>query len=158
MIDAVSHLDDSYQLIIAGECYGSFEKYQKQIDKSPAKERIFVHNHYINDDDIPLFFSSADALVLPYRSATQSGVVSIAYHYNLPMVSTPVGDFLQSIAEPQTGIVVHEISVKALKEGIQSLFAEDKLTFITQQIEKEKVALSWETLTKKLLSFIYHLV
>lgn len=158
LIDAVSHLDDSYQLIIAGECYGSFEKYQKQINNSPAKERIFVHNHYISDDDIPLFFSSADTLVLPYRSATQSGVVSIAYHYNLPMVSTPVGDFIQSIAEPQTGIVVPEISASALKEGIQSLFEDDKLKFIAQQIEKEKVALSWETLTKKLLSFINQLV
>jgi glycosyltransferase involved in cell wall biosynthesis len=74
------------------------------------------------------------------------------------MVSTPVGDFIQSIAEPQTGIVVPEISASALKEGIQSLFEDDKLKFIAQQIEKEKVALSWETLTKKLLSFINQLV
>ena len=154
LIEAVSLLDDSYQLIIAGECYGSFEKYQKQIDNSPAKERIFVHNHYISDDDIPLFFSSADALVLPYRSATQSGVVSVAYHYNLPMVSTPVGDFSQSIAKPQTGIVIPEISASSLKDGIQTLFSEGKLNFVSLQIEKEKVALSWETLTKKLLSFI----
>ena len=154
LIEAINILDNSYQLIIVGECYGSFEKYQKQINNSPAKGRIFVYNYYISDDDIPLFFSAADALVLPYRSATQSGVVSIAYHYNLPMVSTPVGDFSQSIAKPGTGIVVPEISVSALAKGIQSLFTEETLNSISKQIKKEKVALSWGTFTKKLLSFI----
>lgn len=154
LIDAVGKLDDSYQLLIAGECYGSFDKYEAQIKASPAASRIVAHNQYISDDDIPLYFSAADALILPYRSATQSGVVSIAYHYNLPMLSTPVGDFPQSIARPETGIVTDAISSEAIAEGINQMFIPEKQTAFQKNISKEKAALSWETLVRKLLDFI----
>ncbi|MEG1543974.1 MAG: glycosyltransferase [Tannerellaceae bacterium] len=154
LIDAIGSLDDSYQLLIAGECYGRFDKYQQQIDASPARERIFTHNRYVGDDEIPLFFSAADTLVLPYRSATQSGVVSVAYHYNLPMLSTPVGDFPQSIAHPGTGIVVPETSATAITKGVQELFRPEIYAQFSEHIAKEKAALSWGNLTKKLLHFI----
>lgn len=154
LIEAVGRLDDGYQLIIAGECYGSFDSYQAQIDASPARERIFVHNRYIRDHEIPPFFSAADALVLPYRSATQSGVVSVAYHYDLPMLSTPVGDFPNSIGRPGTGIVVSAVSTAALEEGIREMFTEDKQAGFPVCLAKEKEALSWGTLTKKLAEFI----
>lgn len=154
LIEAMGDLDDSYQLIIAGENYGSFDKYQTLIDRSKAGDRIYVHNRYIGDEEIPLFFSAADALVLPYRSATQSGVVSIAYHYDLPMVATPVGDFPQSIAIPETGIVVEEISSQAISQGINELFTSGKQSLYLTNITKEKAALSWETLTRKLIEFV----
>lgn len=154
LIDALGQLDDSYQLVIAGECYGSFEKYETQIAASPARDRITVHNQYINDDDIPLYFSAADALVLPYRSATQSGVVSVAYHYDLPMLATPVGDFHQSISRPGTGIVTEAIFATSIAKGINQLFTPEQQAIFSQHIAKEKAALSWETLTRKLLLFI----
>lgn len=153
LIDAMDQLDDSYQLLIAGEVYGDFAKYQTQINHSKAAGRIYAFNQYINDDDIPAFFSAADALILPYRSATQSGVVSIAYHYNLPMLSTPVGDFQKSIGEPGTGIVTDEISSTAIAKGISTLFTAEKQAIYKVNIEKEKAALSWDTFTKKLLTF-----
>lgn len=154
LIEAMAGLDNSYQLLIAGECYGSFDKYQRQIDASSASERIFVHNRYVGDDEIPRFFSAADCMVLPYRSATQSGVVSVAYHYDLPMLSTPVGDFPHSIAQPETGIVLPAISSAAITKGIQELFNPATYARFPAHIAKEKAALSWETLTKKLLNFI----
>lgn len=154
LIEAMGRLGEEYRLIIAGECYGSFEKYQALIDASPAKERISVRCAYISDDEIPVYFSAADALVLPYRSATQSGVVSVAYHYDLPMLSTPVGDFKNSIGKPGTGIVVPEISATALAQGIEELFTPERQAAIPANIAKEKAALSWETLTRKLLDFI----
>ena len=154
LIEAMSKLDESYQLLIAGECYGNYDKYQILIEASPACKRIYSYNRYIADNEIPVFFSAADALILPYRSATQSGVVSIAYHYNLPMLSTPVGDFQHSIADPGTGIVVPEISSQAIAQGIKDLLSPEKLLIIADNIEKEKAVLSWESLTKKLLHFI----
>lgn len=66
LIEAMGQLNEDYHLIIAAS-YGSFEKYQALIDASPAKERIFVHCEYISDEEIPFYFSAADALVLPYR-------------------------------------------------------------------------------------------
>ena len=157
LIEAMGLLPVDYQLVIAGECYGSFEKYQALIEASPAKGRIWVHNGYVHDEAIPIYFSAADALVLPYRSATQSGVVSVAYHFDLPMVSTPVGDFAQSIGLPQTGIVTQAISPASIAEGIQTLFTPAWQALLPTQIAKEKAALSWGSLTSKLLSFIRHL-
>lgn len=157
LIEAMGLLPEDYQLVIAGECYGSFERYQALIDASPARDRICVHDGYVHDEDIPIYFSAADALVLPYRSATQSGVVSIAYHFDLPMVSTPVGDFTQSIALPQTGIVTQAISPASIAAGIQTLFTPSWQALLPTQIAKEKAALSWGSLTSKLLCFIHRL-
>lgn len=154
LIEAVGRLDDTYQLVIAGECYGSFDTYRALIDASPARDRICAHVEYISDEEIPIFFSVADALVLPYRSATQSGVVSVAYHYDLPMLATPVGDFAHSIGRPATGIVVSDVSAAAIAEGVVELFAPGKQAVFRANISKEKAALSWETLTRKLLDFV----
>lgn len=154
LIEAVGQLDERYQLLVAGECYGSFERYQRLIDASPARGRIFVHQAYIADSEIPVYFSAADALALPYRSATQSGVVSVAYHYDLPMVATPVGDFARGIARPGTGVVVPEVSAEAIARGIEELFTPALRTTIPARIAKEKAALSWESLTRELLDFV----
>lgn len=151
LIKAMDELDDTYQLVIAGESYGSFDRYQALIDRSAARDRIRVCNRYIGDEEIPAFFSAADALILPYRSATQSGVVSVAYHYDLPMVATPVGDFPQSIGSPQTGIVVSDISSKALAKGINELFTPPNPTLFSANIAQEKALLSWEKLTERLI-------
>lgn len=151
LLDAMNLLDDSYQLVIAGECYGNFEKYQQQIDHSQARDRIFSHIRFIADEDIPTFFSAADALVLPYRSATQSGVVSIAYVYDLPMVATPVGDFINSIAETQAGVVVPEISVQALSNGIREVFRAGNAERYAKGIAQAKAERSWKTFVERLM-------
>jgi Glycosyltransferase len=150
LIDAMEYLDDDYQLIIAGECYGSFEKYQEQIDISKAKDYIFVHNRYISDEEIPAFFSSADALILPYRSATQSGVAALACHYNLPMVSTPVGDFKDSIDIANTGVVTDFISAPDIAKGIRTLLEDGQAEACKANIGKLKKDLSWATFIEKI--------
>ena len=61
----MGQLNEDYHLIIAGECYGSFEKYQALIDASPAKERIFVHCEYISDEEIPIYLLSGGCLSTP---------------------------------------------------------------------------------------------
>ena len=54
-----------------------FEKYAEQIAVSGCADRIKVFNRYIDDEEVPLFFSAADICVLPYKSATQSGITAI---------------------------------------------------------------------------------
>ena len=134
LLDAMSLLDDTCQLVIAGECYGSFERYQHQIDNSPARERIFPH-----------------ILILPYRSATQSGVVSIAYVYDLPMVSTPVGDFSDSIAKAEAGVVVPEVSARALVDGIRKVLRPENRKIYYKGIAREKEERSWGRFVERLM-------
>lgn len=151
LIDAMSLLDDSYQLIIAGESYGDFSKYRQQIDASPAKSRIKVVNRYIEDSEVSVLFSASDLLVIPYRSATQSGVVPIAYHFEVPVVATDVGGLKETVAEPGTGLLCRP-SPESISGSIEKLFLNGKEHFVANII-KEKQKLSWGRFAEALTDF-----
>jgi len=111
-----------------------------------------VLNRYIADDEVPRLFSAADVLVTPYRSATQSGVIPIAYHFDLPVLATDVGGLKESIERAGAGLVCLP-TVESLSEGIQKFFRSDKAVFIAN-IQKEKKALSWEAFANALTGLI----
>jgi len=153
LIDSFSMLDDSYQLIIAGEPYGSFDRYKEQIDKSPNRERIQLFTRYISDNEVPGFFSASDVCVLPYRSATQSGISAISYHFELPMITTNVGGLKEAIEVPGTGIVVETVDSVAIKNAIVDYFERDLGGSFSKNIIKEKERLSWGNFSNKLIDF-----
>ncbi|MDH6306793.1 glycosyltransferase involved in cell wall biosynthesis [Parabacteroides sp. PF5-5] len=153
LIDAVGMLDESYQLVIAGESYGSFEKYNEQIRHINHPERIKVFNRYISDSEVPLFFSAADVCVLPYRSATQSGITSIAYHFELPLLATKTGGLSESIEKPGVGLMIPEISTASIADTIQLFYKADRAKFISN-IQKEKSLLSWDNFAEAILFFV----
>jgi glycosyltransferase involved in cell wall biosynthesis len=151
LIEAMTHLDDTYQLLIAGESYGSFQKYRKQIEHSPAKNRIEVRNYYIEDRDVPVLFSAADVLVLPYKSATQSGVLPVAYHYETPVVATDVGGFREAIEKSGTGVVCAS-GAEALANGVREIARIGPETILAN-IRLERKNLSWESFAEALIAF-----
>ncbi len=153
LIEAFSKLDESYQLLIAGETYGSFEKYQDLIDRSPNRERIHLFNRFIKDSEVAEYFCASDLCVLPYRSATQSGISSISYHFDLPMVTTAVGGLKEMIGESGTGIVTEEITPDAIAECIERYFSDGSIrTSCIQRIAEEKQRLSWPTFCHNLIN------
>lgn len=156
LIEAISQLDESYQLIIAGESYGSFDKYTEQISKANHPERIKVFNRYISDNEVPLFFSASDVCVLPYRSATQSGITSIAYHFELPLIATNTGGLSECIEKPGAGLMVPEISAKSIADTIRLFYGHDRNLFISN-IQKEKAMLTWAGFAEALISFTHTL-
>ena len=154
LLDAMPQLEEKgFHLLVAGDCYGDEHKYLQKIDTLKPGSVIFS-NRYIPDKEVPLLFSAADALVLPYRSATQSGVASIAYQYNLPIVATPVGEFPEAIGQKGTGVITKGNTPKDITEGILHLF-ENKEYYqqCLQHIEKEKQTLSWKHFTSEILRF-----
>ncbi len=150
LIDAVSQLGPEYQLLIAGESYGSFERYQAQIEASGCADRIKVLNRYIADDEVPRLFSAADVCVLPYRSATQSGITAIALHFEVPLVATPVGGLAESIEQPGIGVMAHDVSAGAIAEAIRTLYATGPDTF-RENIRKVKATQTWPAFARKVL-------
>ncbi|MDR1782838.1 MAG: glycosyltransferase [Dysgonamonadaceae bacterium] len=152
LIDAMQFLDESYQLVIAGECYGDFGKYQSRIDQSPAKERITVFNRYISDAEMPIFFSAADLLVLPYRSATQSGVIPVACHFETPIVVTDVGALRETVEKPGIGLVCQS-SVSNIAECISHFFSENRESY-AENFHRVKEELSWTKFTRQLVDFV----
>ena len=79
------------KLIVAGEFYNNPEKYHKFIEENQLKDSLILHNDFISNEKVNLYFSAADIVVQPYKSATQSGVTQIGYHFNKPMLVTNVG-------------------------------------------------------------------
>lgn len=152
LIDAMPLLGLDYQLVIAGECYGSFEKYEAQIAASGCADRIHVFNRYIDDEEVPRFFSAADLCVLPYRSATQSGITAIALHFDVPMAATPVGGLEESIGQPGLGVMATEASAEAIAEAIRHFFDGSPEAFITN-IREIKRTQTWPAFAQKILDF-----
>jgi len=154
LIEAFGRLEGDYQLIIAGEPYGSFEKYEKMIEASGRKENIHVFPDYIKDDEVNRYFSAADVCILPYRSATQSGISSISYHFDVPMITTDTGGLKESIGDRGTGIVVERPDPALISEATKRYFSEPELVeSMKENILKEKQRLSWETFCDRLIEF-----
>lgn len=153
LIDAFGGLNNDYQLVIAGETYGSFEKYQNQISKLPNRDNVFVFNDYITDEQVPVFFSASDVCVLPYKSATQSGITSISYHFDLPLIATDTGGLKESIIHNKTGLIVKEISVESIRTSINKYFQENLNHIFSPEIQKLKIDLSWENFAQTITDF-----
>ena len=154
LLEAFGKLSDEYQLIIAGEPYGSFDPYQEIIDRLENKERIYKNLKYIKDSEVTDYFSAADLAVLPYRSATQSGISSVSYHFEVPMIVTDVGGLKETIGERGTGLVSDECSPEAIKNEIERYFSDPLIAEkCIECIRKEKERLSWSTFAEKLIEF-----
>lgn len=146
LIEAMDLLDDSFQLIISGESYGDFEKYNKLIQQSRLKDNIKVFEQYIPDNMVPTFFSATDVLVLPYRSATQSGVTAIAIQMELPIIATNVGELGNSVKDAQIGVVAPTATNTDIAKAILEFFSDEKkISIYKEKIEEEKKRLSWRS-------------
>ena len=155
LLEAFGKLSDEYQLIVAGEPYGSFEPYQQIIDRLPNKDGIVTELKYIKDSEVTDYFSAADLAVLPYRTATQSGISSVSYHFEVPMIVTDVGGLKETIGDRGTGIVVPEGTPEAIAEAIENYFGNPQTAEgCVKNIRSEKERLSWKGFAEKLTEFI----
>lgn len=153
LIQAMKSVGDDVHLIVAGETYGSFDNYQKLIDESPAKGRIHLHNRYISDDEVSDFFSASNVCILPYKSATQSGITAISHHFDLPIIATDVGGLKESIHHDVNGLIVKSPEVQLISDSINDYFARNVQETFAEQIRKEKEENSWDNFADKIIKF-----
>ncbi|MFI5204213.1 MAG: glycosyltransferase [Flavobacteriales bacterium] len=153
LIDAFGKLDKTYDLVIAGESYGSFEKYQQQIHTNPNKENIKVFDQYIGDDEVPVFFSASDVTILPYKSATQSGITSIAYHFEVPLIATDTGGLKETIKHGITGLIADKPDVELIKQRIEEFYSGNNAQNFRTAIGNLKEELSWKKFAEELIAF-----
>ncbi len=154
LLEAFRKLPEDYQLIVAGEPYGSFDKYQAILDTLPGKDRIRLFLQYIPDAEVKTYFSAADLAVLPYRSATQSGVSAVSYHFDVPMLVTDVGGLKSTIGDRGTGLVAPVPEPDAIRQEILRYFGQPSLQERCREaIGEEKKRLSWDVFCQKLLDF-----
>ncbi|MBQ5836786.1 MAG: glycosyltransferase family 4 protein, partial [Alistipes sp.] len=139
--------DKSLRLIVAGEFYNDKEQYRPLFER--LGERVILHDNFVADDDVKYYFSVADALVLPYRTATQSGVTQIAYNFSVPMVVTNVGGLPEIVADGRVGFVC-EPTVEGVADAIGRLNEESLATF-ARNFPEERKRFSWSAMCDKLL-------
>jgi glycosyltransferase involved in cell wall biosynthesis len=131
------------KLIVAGEFYDDVAPYRALIERLGLTNDVVLHDRFIHDDGIPLYFSLADLLVLPYRTATQSGVTQIAYHFDVPMVVTNVGGLPEIVPDGVTGYVC-EPTVESIAAAIERFYTGDNAARLRANFAEEKRRFGWD--------------
>lgn len=156
LIEAFAKLSEEYHLIIAGEPYEPYSDYSDLIERLNVGDRVTQMIRFIGDDDVRLLFSASDVCVLPYRSATQSGIVGISYHFDLPIIATDVGGLSEMIEPYGTGIMT-EASPDAIADAIVRYYESDTDEF-AENIKMYKLSANWSNLAQKIIEFYNQIV
>jgi glycosyltransferase involved in cell wall biosynthesis len=134
------------QLIIAGEFYEDEDKYRAQIEQLGLTERVIVRNEFIPDGDLRKYFGAADLIVQPYKTATQSGVTQVAFHFEKPMLVTNVGGLGEIVHDHKMGYAC-EPTPKAIAEDLLDYYQNNRQAEYTVYLRKEKTKYAWSNIT-----------
>jgi len=137
-------------LIVAGEYYEDAAPYNELLAKLQLGDRILMHTDFIANDAVKNYFCAADLVVQPYKSATQSGISQIAYHFEKPMVVTRVGGLLEMVPDNVVGFQC-EPEPADIAAKIERYYLENREADMTAAVGVEKQKYSWDRLAKEIL-------
>lgn len=144
-----SRLPQSRKLIIAGEFYTDKKPYTELIERNGLKNDVILRDMFIADEDVKNYFSTADVVVLPYKTATQSGVTQIAYNFSLPMIVTDVGGLPEIVPNGKVGIICQP-AVASIAEAIDAVYKGDTLSRFVENMHEERKRFSWSTMCDRI--------
>lgn len=136
------------ELLIAGEFWKDRGTYEKQIAELGLRDHVRIVDAYIANEEVPVYFKAADLLVMPYLSATGSGVVQLAFAFDLPVIVSDVGALPEVVQDGKTGFVVPARDSGALADKILLFFREKHRQVFVDNIRKDKHRFSWENLVE----------
>jgi glycosyltransferase involved in cell wall biosynthesis len=139
---------DDFHIIAVGESYEGTQKYMEMIDQYDVNDVFTWITEYVPDSQVSTYFSAADVVALPYKTATQSGIVNIAYHFNKPVVVTNVGGLPDIVENGKSGFVIEPNNPKELAEILIKNINSNKFIEMTDSVEKYKHKFSWEVFVK----------
>jgi glycosyltransferase involved in cell wall biosynthesis len=142
----------NYKLLIAGEFYEDEKQYLVLINTLKLNDYIELHSHYIPDAEIKYYFGACNLVVQPYRSATQSGISQLAYHFEKPMIVTNVGGLPEIVKHHETGFVT-EVNPTAIAKAMND-FTDGDINRFDDAIREEKTKYTWSHLSQTILEFI----
>lgn len=139
------------QLIVAGEFYDNQEPYIKLIDKLGIEDELVLRTNFISDADVANYFSVSDLVAQPYRSATQSGVSQIAYHFEIPVLVTDVGGLAETVPHQKVGYVT-DVNPQDIANCLVDFFSQNRLEEFSENIKIEKKKYAWSKMTEAINS------
>ena len=140
-------------LLIVGEFWADKEKYLDLIKEFGLDERIRVIDKYVANEEVGLYFSSADLVLLPYINATGSGIVQIAYAFDKPVIASKVGCLPEVVSDGRTGYLVSPGDPEAIAEAVVEYYKGNKTREFAKNIEEEKEKFSWGRMVGVIESF-----
>jgi glycosyltransferase involved in cell wall biosynthesis len=136
------------RLLVAGEYYADKEKYTEQIRRNGLEEEVLIFDRFIPDEDVRYWFSAADLVIQPYKTATQSGVTQVAYHFDVPMIVTGVGGLAEIVPHGRVGYVV-DTDPQAIAAAVERFYTENRAEEFRRNILVEKKRFSWEAMVDR---------
>lgn len=140
------------RLVIAGEFYSDSNLYLDLITKLGLQDRLVLKTDFIPDHDVVNYFCACDIIVQPYKSATQSGVTQIAYHFEKPMLVTNIGGLPEIVPHNKVGYVVEPEPI-AIASALKDFFMHERYVEFSANAKKEKEKYSW----RKMVNTIYNI-
>ena len=150
-MEKVFENDSQIRLLIVGECYSNKNLYMKLINSSNHKDRIVWVDKFVEDSDVSAYFSAADVVVLPYRTASQSGVIPLAYHYNKPVITSDLESLVEVVKDGKTGLIYNSDKEEDLCLKILDFFKNHKSGLYEKNIIEYKQSFSWDDFEKSII-------
>ena len=141
------------RLMIVGDFGEDKHQYMELIKECQVQDVVETVEGYIPDREVEKFFAASDLVVLPYVSATQSGIVQIAYGFTKPVVVTDVGGLPEVVTDGKTGYVVESQNPAALEKAVVKFFAEQKADEFEIHIKEEEYKFSWDRIVEVIEQF-----
>jgi glycosyltransferase involved in cell wall biosynthesis len=138
------------RLIVAGEFYSGEKEYMDLINESGAGDKVIIRDHFIPSGKVRYYFSLADLVTQPYRTASQSGVSQVAYHFGVPMLVTDVGGLAEIVPHMKVGYVT-PVDEHTIAEAITDFFEKDRAAAFRQNIQEERKRFTWEAMTTRII-------
>jgi glycosyltransferase involved in cell wall biosynthesis len=138
-------------LVVAGEFYEDAAPYRALAQAAGGEPGVRLLERYIPDEEVEALFKAADLVVLPYRSATQSGVTHVAYALGVPVLTTDVGGLAETVHPGETGLIVPPEDPGALAAGIVEFFDRGMAPRLRGGVARLQREHSWEALATETL-------
>lgn len=139
------------KLIVAGEFYNNADQYHALEQSLRLEEQLIWRSEFVPDSEVKYYFNAADIVVQPYKSATQSGVTQIAYHFDKPMLVTDVGGLKEIVPDGVVGYVT-AVDPKQIANALVDFFEHQRKDSFEQNIQVEKQKYSWSRMVEALVS------
>lgn len=146
--------DFKVQLWVVGDFGEDKDEYVEQIRTFEIEDQVQMVQGYVPDDEVEKYFAASDLVVLPYLSATQSGIVQIAFGFEKPVLVTEVGGLPDVVTNGKTGYVVEPRSAEMIAEAIMDYYINNRREAFVSQIEKEKDRFSWKTFVDTMMEMV----
>jgi glycosyltransferase involved in cell wall biosynthesis len=142
-------------LLVVGEFYESKQKYISLINDLLLQDHVIVIDRYVRNEEVPLYFCSADVVVLPYISATQSGIVQIAFSLHKPVITTNVGGLPEAVEDGKTGFIVAPQSPEQLAAAVIRYYQEGWEAKFCEAIQRHSDNFSWQRELTNIEAFMH---